>query len=180
MNIAADISPGDTASLVSSKPTREDNDFRDTFVVFDLCDQSFGVEVKFVREIIDLSAIRRIPTPRPDIDGVVDIRGESIPIIDISSLLNLHMHGQDDATRIIVFEIEDGDTVVPVGVLADRVRDVVQIPHSAVEDPPGMLSGGGSGAFLLGIARLGEQFIMLVDIFGIISPKVSSSSLDMF
>lgn len=151
-------------------------DFRDTYVVFDLCQQSFGVEVKFVREIIDLSMIRRIPTARHDIDGIVDIRGESVPIVDISSNLNLHSIGDESATRIIVFEIQQGEGVVPVGILADRVRDVLQIPNSAIESPPRVLSGQGTQETLIGLARLANQFIMLIDIFGVIAPKIGSSS----
>ena len=140
-----------------------------TFVTFDISGQTFGVEVSYVREILDQIEISRIPNTRPDIEGIIDIRNESVPIMDIGSRLGMQNLETGADTRIIIFEISVGDEARPIGILADRVRDVTQIPAIEIEAPPDAVGGVGSGNVLAGLARHNDLLIALLDIRTILS-----------
>ena len=139
-----------------------------TFVTFDISGQTFGVEVSFVREILDHVEISRIPNIRPDIEGIIDIRNESVPIMDIGSRLGMQNFETGADTRIIIFEIQVDDEARPIGILADRVRDVTQIPATEIEAPPDAIGGISSGNVLAGLARHNELLIALLDIRSIL------------
>lgn len=140
-----------------------------TFVTFDISGQTFGVEVSFVREILDHIEIARVPNTRPEINGIIDIRNESVPIMDIGSQLGMHHLETGTETRIIIFEIRTDDEARPIGILADRVRDVTQIPATEIEAPPEAIGGIGNGSVLSGLARHDDLLIALLDIETILS-----------
>lgn len=139
-----------------------------TFVTFDISGQTFGVEVSYVREILDHIEISRIPNIRPEIEGVIDIRSESVPIMDIGSRLGMQHLETGADTRIIIFELEISGEAQPIGILADRVRDVTQIPSAEIEAPPEAVGGVGSGNVLAGLARHSGLLIALLDIKSIL------------
>ena len=139
-----------------------------TFVTFDISGQTFGVEVSYVREILDHIEISRIPNIRPDIEGIIDVRGESVPIMDIGSRLGMQNLESGADTRIIVFEIRTSETAQPIGILADRVRDVTQIPATEIEPPPDAVGDISSGNVLAGLARHSGLLIALLDIRSIL------------
>ncbi len=134
-----------------------------TYVTFDLSGQVLGVAVRFVREILDQVAINRLPNSPSEIEGVIDIRGESIPIVDMGSRLGLRRMEDCEDTRIIVFEIRKNGVTRPVGVLADRVRDVTQISLDAIEDTPEVVGSSWDSALLRGLARHGGLLILLLN-----------------
>lgn len=139
-----------------------------TFVTFDISGQTFGVEVSYVREILDHIEISRIPNIRPEIEGVIDIRSESVPIMDIGSRLGMQHLETGADTRIIIFELHVSEEARPIGILADRVRDVTQIPATKIEPPPEAVGGIGSGNVLAGLARHSGLLIALLDIKAIL------------
>lgn len=135
----------------------------ETFVTFDLAGQTFGVDVGHVREILDRMPVSRLPNARADCTGVIDTRGEAIPLIDLSGQLGLGPSETGTDTRIIVFEVPLDGRNVPVGVLAERVLDVCRIEGSAIEPAPPAATGG-ADATVRGLARLGETLIVLIDV----------------
>ena len=141
-----------------------------TYVTFDLGGQVLGVEVRHVREILDTVSISRLPNTPHEIEGVVDIRGESIPIVDMGSRLGLPRQDDGEETRIIVFEIIEEERVRPVGVLADRVRDVTQIWQEELESPPSVVGSSWDSELLSGFARHENLLILLLNlerVFGV-------------
>jgi len=134
-----------------------------TYVTFDLAGETLGVEVRHVREILDQIAIRRLPNAPPGIEGVIDIRGESIPIVDMGSRLGLPRMTDGEDTRIIVFEIGTEDAKRPMGVLADQVRDVTQITAEEIEGAPEIVGTSWSSELLHGIARHSGLLILLLN-----------------
>ena len=149
-----------------------------TYVTFDLSGQSLGVEVCHVREILDTVAISRLPNAPHEIEGVIDIRGESIPIVDMGSRLGLPRMEDGEDTRIIVFELRQGDQVRAVGVLADRVRDVTQIPAAEIEVPPEVIGATWEAELLRGFARHAGLLILLLNIERIFGTDAESMTLD--
>ena len=135
-----------------------------TYVTFDLGGQTLGVEVRHVREILDTVSITRLPNTPHELEGVVDIRGESIPIVDMGSRLGLPRMDDGEETRIIVFEIVQDGVVRPCGILADRVRDVTQIWQEELEDPPKVVGANWDSGLLSGFARHAELLILLLNL----------------
>lgn len=135
-----------------------------TYVTFDLGGQVLGVEVRHVREILDTVVISRLPNTPHEIEGVVDIRGESIPIVDMGSRLGLPRQEDGEETRIIVFEIVSQGVVRPVGVLADKVRDVTQIWQEELENPPKVVGSSWDSDLLSGFARHADLLILLLNL----------------
>ena len=135
-----------------------------TYVTFDLGGQILGVEVRHVREILDTVSVSKLPNAPHEIEGVVDIRGESIPIVDMGSRLSLPRKDECEETRIIVFEIVQSNIVRPVGVLADRVRDVTQIWQEELENPPTVVGSNWDPELLSGFARHAGLLILLLNL----------------
>ena len=149
-----------------------------TYVTFDLSGQSLGVEVCHVREILDTVSVSRLPNAPHEIEGVIDIRGESIPIIDMGSRLGLPRMENGEETRIIVFELQQDSQVRAVGVLADRVRDVTQIPAHEIEVPPEVVGASWQADLLRGFARHAGLLILLLNIERIFGTDAESVALD--
>ncbi len=135
-----------------------------TFVTFDLAGECLGVEVAHVREILDRQSVNRLPNTSPDVEGVIDIRGESIPIVNMGSRLGLPRSEDSDETRIIVFEICSTEHTRPIGVFADRVRDVTLIAPESIERPPSVDEMVDNPDLLNGIARHNKLLILLLDV----------------
>ena len=140
------------------------SDTAKTYVTFDLSSQTFGVEVAYVREILDRIEIARLPSATHGVEGVIDVRDQSIPIVDIGSRLGFGHMETGSETRIIVFEVIRNGVAEPVGILADRVRDVTQISYSEIENPPEAVGTVENGGFLSGLARHQGALIALLDI----------------
>ena len=149
-----------------------------TYVTFDLADQTLGVDVQHVREILDRTRITRLPNASHDIEGIIDIRGESIPIVDMGTQLGMPRNTEGEETRIIVFEISVEGTSRPVGVLADRVRDVTQIYSSEISPPPHVVGAQWRGEMLRGLARHNHALILLLDLEQILGGVTATGSID--
>ncbi len=140
----------------------DEDDLSSTYLTFDLGGQTLGVEVRHVREILDNQRITRLPNAPMDVEGVVDVRGRSVPILDLGSRLGLP-HGDDgDDVRIVVLEINGGRK--PVGILADRVRNVEVIPTAEIEAVPSTSLDGWDTRSLQGLSRRGSDLVVLLDI----------------
>ena len=149
-----------------------------TYVTFDLSGQILGVEVRHVREILDQVSINRLPNAPHEIEGVIDIRGESIPVMDMGSRLGLPRSPDGEDTRIIVFEFVKDEDVQPVGVIADRVRDVTQIYGEEIEMPPEVVGTSWQSDHLLGFARHAGSLILLLNmqqVFGLVDGQAIES-----
>lgn len=150
----------------------------DTYVTFDLGGETLGVEVRHVREILDKVALNRLPNSSADIEGVIDIRGESIPVVDMGGQLGLPRSEDGEDTRIIVFEIGTGSDRRPIGVFADLVRDVTRIGAEQIEPPPQISGSHWEAEHLDAIARHGGALILLLDVQKIFGLSDQSAVLD--
>lgn len=144
-----------------------------TYVTFDLAGETVGVSVSRVREILDMVPVNRMPNASMEIEGVIDIRGESIPVLDIGGRLGLHRSAEGEETRIIVMEISGPDGDRPIGVPADRVRDVTSITATQIEAPPRAIDGHAPAQHLRGLARHDGLLVFLLDIDTLFNPALA-------
>ena len=139
-----------------------EEDSSSTYLTFDLGEQTLGVEVRHVREIIDRQKITRLPNAPMDVLGVVDVRGVSVPIIDLRARLGVPFGELGGDARIVVLEI--GPDRKPLGIEADRVRNVDQIGADEIEPVPSTGIGAPKTSALLGLSRRGADLIVLIDL----------------
>jgi purine-binding chemotaxis protein CheW len=129
------------------------------FVVFRLGVELYGVEISRVHEIVRMQTITRVPGSPAFVEGVINLRGSVIPVIDLRLRLNLPAAAHTRASRITVVEI--GNLVV--GLVVDEVSEVLRINPALVE-PPGPVVAGIESEYLQGIARLPERLVVLLDL----------------
>lgn len=133
-------------------------------VVFDLAAEFYGVDIATVREIIRMQAITRVPGAPSFVEGIINLRGQVIPVVDLRKRLGLNVSEQTDDSRIVWVTINKHD----VGVIVDAVTEVLRIPVSAIEPPSAMVAGVDSD-YLRGIAKLESRLIILLDLNKVLS-----------
>jgi len=136
-------------------------------VVFDLANEHYGVDIAAVEGIIKMQAITVVPHTPAFVEGVTNLRGEVLPVIDLRKRFGLPLdqaRGKD--TRIVVVEI-DGKKV---GMVVDAVSEVLRVPDEAIE-PPSPIVTTVDSAFIRGIAKVDERLIILVELSKVLSTE---------
>jgi purine-binding chemotaxis protein CheW len=128
-------------------------------VSFQLGNEAYGVDISQVQEIIRLVAITRVPRAPGFIEGVINLRGQLVPVIDLRARLGMPAADRGKHTRIVV--TESGSK--RVGIIVDSVSEVASIPIEQVEQTPEMISGAGT-EYITGVAKAGERLIILLDL----------------
>ena len=159
--------------------TEVEDDASSTYLTFDLGEQILGVEVRHVREILDMQKITRLPNAPMDVRGVVDVRGTSVPIIDLKNRLGVPATEGGEEARIVVVEIDTGAGPKPLGVLADRVRNVEQIPAEDIEPSPSVGVANWDSSIIHGLFRRGSDLVVLVDLERILGRAGRNNGLDL-
>ncbi|MDW8002892.1 MAG: chemotaxis protein CheW [Deltaproteobacteria bacterium] len=128
-------------------------------VTFKIGNEEFGVDILKVQEINKMMNITRIPNAPEYVEGVINLRGKIVPVVDLRKRLNFPQRPYDKNTRIIVVEL-DG---MILGFIVDSVSEVLRIPESTVEPPPAMVSGIES-EYVEGIGRIGDRLLILLEL----------------
>jgi len=128
-------------------------------VVFRLGNEYYGIDIFRVNEIIRMRDITPVPRTEPHILGLVNLRGKTIPVVDIRIRMNLPETGQAESTRIIVVESDHGN----VGIVVDAVTEVVSLDRGTIDDAP-TLAHDSKTEFVLGVAKREGELIMLLDL----------------
>lgn len=143
----------------SAQHSEEDSDEALQMVSFTLGSEEFGIDILQVQEINRVAAVTRVPNAPVFVEGVINLRGKIVPVIDLRRRFRLPKGERTDLTRIIVVEREQK----VVGFLVDSVRHVLHVPKSVVEPTPPMV-GGVSSEYIIGIAKLDNSLLTLLDI----------------
>lgn len=132
------------------------NEFK--IITFRLGDEHYGVDITSVREINSPQAVTGLPGTASAVLGVIDMRGQVVPIVDLRIGLGVAAGPIGKTARIMVLEI-NGRTV---GCLVDAVDRVVTVSREQVQPPPDIACQ--SGSHVTGIIRLGERLVILLDV----------------
>ena len=133
-------------------------------VTFSIGEEEFGVDILKVQEIIRTMEITKVPRAQDFVEGVINLRGKVIPIIDLRRRFGLSTRDHDKHTRIIVIEINN----MIVGFVVDSVSEVLRIPASTVEPPPPVVSGLES-EYISGVGKLEDRLLILLDLNKLLS-----------
>jgi purine-binding chemotaxis protein CheW len=128
-------------------------------VVFELAHEYYGVDISHVQEIDRMAEITTIPEAPPFVEGVINLRGHVIPIMDLRSRFGLPRAEVTPLTRIVV--AGTGDQWV--GMIVDAVSEVLRVPSEAIDPPSSMVMTGNSG-FMRGIAKLEGRLIIVLQL----------------
>ncbi len=129
------------------------------YVVFKLGREVYGLEISTVLEIIAMQTITEVPGTEDYIEGVINLRGLVIPVFNLHKKFNLPGGEITRLTRIVVVEVEGSN----IGMLVDGVSEVVRIPGEVIE-PPSKIMNGIDEEYLLGIAKLEDRLVILLDL----------------
>ena len=133
-------------------------------VSFKISNEEFGVDILCVQEINRMLQITKMPNTPEFIEGVINLRGRVIPVLDLRVKLGMPRKEHDKNTRIIVVELK-GKTI---GFIVDEVSEVLRIPKSITEAPPEMV-GGVNSDFITSIGKLEDRLLILLDLEKILS-----------
>ena len=133
-------------------------------VVFDLSAESYGVDIGAVREIIRLQEITKVPRTPEFVEGVINLRGGVIPVIDLRKRFELTLAEETSDNRIVVVDISGQN----IGVVVDAVTEVLRINSDLIEPPSSVITTAES-EYLLGIAKLDDRLIILLDLNQVLS-----------
>jgi len=133
-------------------------------VTFTISNEEFGLDILRVQEIIRTMEITRVPRAPEFVEGVINLRGKVIPIIDLRRRFGMESKKHDSQTRIIVVEIHS----MIVGFVVDSVSEVLRIQSSTVEPPPAVVSGIES-EYISGVGKLEDRLLILIDLDKLLS-----------
>lgn len=133
-------------------------------VVFDLAGEHYGVDIAVVEGIIKMQAITAVPHAPAFVEGVTNLRGKVLPVIDLRKRFGLPTANVTKDSRIVVVEMA-GQTV---GMVVDGVSEVLRISTEAIE-PPSPIVTTLDSAFIRGIAKVGERLVILLDLSKVLS-----------
>ncbi len=146
------------------------NDSANQCITFRLGDELFAVNVFQVREVLEVSQITKVPTAPSYMRGVVNVRGQAIPIVDLRLRFGLPSIPDTLTTRICVMELDIDGEIAVIGGLADSVHEVIDIDPANVAPPPRIAMRWRSD-FILGMARRGEDFIIILNVNAVFSSE---------
>ena len=135
-------------------------------VSFFIGSEEFGVDILYVQEINRMSQVTKVPNSPDFVDGVINLRGRVIPVIDLRLRLGMPKKEPDKNTRIIVMEVS-GKTV---GFIVDSVNEVLRISKDVTESPPELAMGINS-EYIKAVGKLEDRLLILIDLEKILSQE---------
>jgi purine-binding chemotaxis protein CheW len=134
-------------------------------VTFTLGHEEYGVDISKVREINRLTEITHVPKAPTFVEGLINLRGTVVPIIDLRKRFGIEPAGEEKQQRIIVVDI-GGRTI---GVIVDSVSEVLNLAAEAIDEVPATISCGVNQRFLTGVGKIGNRLMLLLDLDSILS-----------
>jgi len=132
---------------------------KDKYLTFHLAGEDYGIEIRYVIEIIGIQKITEVPDMPTFIRGVINLRGKVIPVMDVRARFKLPDRDYDDRTCIIVVDVDGTE----VGLVVDEVSEVADIPEANVEPPPKTGKSGGS-RYIQGMGKINKAVKILLDV----------------
>jgi len=149
-----------TETLETLAPGKAVKDRLMQLVGFTIGAEQFGVNILMVQEIIRSTPITSVPNAPVFVEGVINLRGNIIPVIDLRRRLQLEPGEMDPTeTWIIILDIEGKIT----GFIVDSVTEVLKIQESSVEPPPDIIVAGLESQYIQGVCDIGEKLLIILD-----------------
>ncbi len=149
--------------MESTKVQTDMNELRQ-FISFSVGEEEYGLELLRVKEVIRIREITWLPKAPTFVKGIINLRGDVIPIIDLRDKFGLPAKENTAMTRVIVVEVEGR----LMGMVVDSASQVVRIPADQIDPPPPVL-GGFSQEFITGVGKMEDKLVILLNIDAILT-----------
>lgn len=146
------------ANIVEDNIEMEEDTQKGRYLTFSLGKESYGIEIKYVTEIIGIQTITEVPELPEYVKGIINLRGKIIPVIDMRLRFKKEPIDYNDRTCVIVVDINE----ISVGLIVDSVSEVLTIGDENINDPP-QLNKGSSNRYIKNIGKVGESVKLLLD-----------------
>jgi purine-binding chemotaxis protein CheW len=133
-------------------------------VVFRLGDEEYGVPIENVEGIIRREPPTPVPYAPPSMEGVINLRGRIVPVVDLASRFDLEPREPTDKSRIVIANLQEQF----VGLAVDAATEVLTLPAGAVEPPPDVVSSTAMKDAIVGVARVDDRLIVLLRLDNVI------------
>ncbi len=134
-------------------------------VSFVLNEEEFGVDILKVQEIIRIVELTRVPNAPHFVEGVINLRGRIVPVIDLRKRFGLPQNELDKNSRIVIVAVNN----LVVGFLVDKVKEVLRVPKAVIEPPPEIASTIHTD-YIIGVAKLEDRLLIVLDLEKILAP----------
>jgi purine-binding chemotaxis protein CheW len=135
----------------------------DTYLSFIVCDEFYAVNVTKVLEVLQKEKITRVPNAPDYIKGIINFRGEVVPVFESRNKFNLPERPLNEPYVIIVLDLSANGEIFRIGAIVDKVKDVITIDQNEIKPVPTM-SKDFNTEFLYGIYKLKVNFILLLNV----------------
>ncbi len=132
------------------------------YLTFGLKEEEYAIPILNVKEIIGMMSITKVPRLPEYIIGVLNLRGKIVPVLDLRLRLGMQGKEYDARTSIIVVELQTQVGLKASGIIVDTVHEVMSIDEKDIDGPP-QCEGAKDNDYLIGVGKIGEKVIMLLD-----------------
>lgn len=147
------------------------------YMTFKLASENYGLEILRVREIIGLLYITRIPRTPEFVQGVINLRGRVIPVIDLRQMFGMPKTDPTDQTVIIVVQYECAGRSITAGILVDEVVEVLDVKADRIEPTPSFGTSDINTEFIRGIGKADTRILFLLDIARVLTSSKADEVL---
>ena len=140
------------------------------YLTFQLSEEGYGIGILKVREIIGMLPVTPVPQTPMFLKGVINLRGQVIPVVDLRLKFGLPEEEYTERTSIIVVEVKGLSTNIPIGIVVDTVSEVINIQAKEIEPAPAFGSTIDTN-FILGMAKTGDGVKILLNIDFVLSAE---------
>ena len=135
------------------------------YIVVSIGNEQYGIDIQYIDNIVRMQRITRVPKAQHYFKGVINLRGEIIPVMSLRLRFNLEPDEYTNATRIIILKLE---SQYPVGVIVDEVKEVINLGSDNIEKTT---NDDEKSSYLSGIGKHGDSLISLLNIAGVVGEK---------
>ena len=138
------------------------------YLTFFLADEEYAINIQRVKEIIEYTTVTKVPKVPEWIRGVINLRGNVVPVVDLTVRFGLKERPVSKTTCIVIVEIEQDSERSVMGVIADAVNQVIDLAPKDIEEPPAF----GTRVrleYLFGMGKLGKKFALILNIDSVLS-----------
>jgi Chemotaxis signal transduction protein len=139
------------------------------YIVVKVGTEQYGIDIQYIDNIVRMQRITRVPKAQPYFNGVINLRGEIIPVMSIRKKFGLEPDEFSNTTRIIIIKLEPQ---AAIGIIVDEVKEVVTLEDDSIEKPT-YNAKDEKAQYLSGIGKHGDGLISLLNIAGVIIDKES-------
>ncbi|MDH5360174.1 MAG: chemotaxis protein CheW [Gammaproteobacteria bacterium] len=165
------------ATIDSISRLVDDVSDEDKYLTFEVGEKTFGINIEPVKEIIEYERLTRIPMTPRYIRGVVNLRGNVVPIIDLANRLDLNGRDISKRTCLIILQLTIEDENMDIGILVDSVSEVLDLPAEDIEPAPSFGVEVRSD-FIEGMGKIQGHFVTILDIAKVLSIQELSQFAD--